>query len=117
MSTTMKEVLGAKGSKVYSVDATSSMKVALHELDAHEIGALLVYDGHNNVDGIITERDIMRALVHTTEDIRFHSVQHHMTHREKLIIATPEDTLEYAMSVMTNNHIRQIGRASCRERV
>lgn len=108
MNVRMKDVLKTKGAKVYSIDDSASVKSALNELDKHGIGALLVYDDKKTVAGIITERDIIRALVHTAEDIRFHSVQHHMTHREKLIIATPEDPLEYAMSVMTNNHIRHL---------
>ncbi len=108
MSATMSFVLKLKGPKVFSVEESASVKSALAELDTHGVGALLVYTKEKSVAGIITERDIIRALARTAEDIRFHSVAHHMTHREKLIIATPDDTIEYAMSIMTNNHIRHL---------
>ncbi|MGC9105317.1 MAG: CBS domain-containing protein [Thermoprotei archaeon] len=47
---------------VHVVRADDTVKFAAQEMNKHNIGALLVIDDRNRIIGIVTERDIVRAV-------------------------------------------------------
>jgi CBS domain-containing protein len=58
----VKTVLAAKGGKVVSIEPTADLVAAAKLLTTHRIGVLVVMDAGGHLVGILSERDIMRAL-------------------------------------------------------
>lgn len=102
----VKDILQTKGLKVWSIKSKEVIQDAVKILAEQKIGALLVIDDKNDIVGIVTERDIMRALHESGGKVLQTPVSKVMT--EKVIIGTPEDELEYIMNVMTYNRVRHI---------
>ena len=59
---TVKAILAAKGGNVVSIEPTATLEAAVKTLAEHKIGALLVLGPDRRVIGILSERDIVRAL-------------------------------------------------------
>lgn len=102
----VREILKSKGSKVWSVQAKQTIKEAVQILTDHKIGALMVYDGQSHISGIVTERDVMRALQQYGKNAVDTPVSKIMT--ERVVIGSPEDDLDYIMGIMTLNRCRHI---------
>ena len=101
-------IMKRKGSQVHTVQPEESVQSALSKLNRHNIGALLVVDGKRKIEGIISERDLMLHIGNTEEGLSKTSVRELMTPRERLIVATEDDELEYAMNIMTKNRVRHL---------
>ncbi len=56
------ELLRRKGPDVVTVDPGATVREALALLASHGIGALVVSSGGGTVEGIISERDVVRGL-------------------------------------------------------
>ncbi|MQY76061.1 MAG: CBS domain-containing protein [Spirochaeta sp.] len=103
----VQNILGEKGNVVFTISMNSSIEDAVKLVNEKRIGAIIVMDD-DKLQGIITERDILKnflALRNSTENI---TVKQIMTPREKLIIATKDDDIQYLMNVMTKNKIRHL---------
>jgi CBS domain-containing protein len=59
---TVKTVLSHKGRDVVTIEPTATLERAVESLARHRIGALVVLGADQRVIGIISERDIVRAL-------------------------------------------------------
>ena len=62
-------VIKRKGSDVVTIAADQTIAEAVNVLAGRRIGALLVMDGNDAVDGIISERDIVGALSRGGADV------------------------------------------------
>ena len=112
----IKDIIQEKGAAVATIDADQTIHDAINRLNAQRIGALVVTGDDGKIVGIITERDILRVCGDrcvrldndpSQKDSACPSlVQHAMT--KDLIIGVLEDDLNYAMGVMTKNHIRHL---------
>jgi CBS domain-containing protein len=58
----VKAILAAKGGDVTSVEPTADLEAAARLLVAHRIGALVIRGAGGRLAGILSERDIVRAL-------------------------------------------------------
>jgi CBS domain-containing protein len=58
----LKTILSAKGSEVVSIDFTADLAAAAKLLTKHCIGALVVLGVGGRLAGILSERDIVRAI-------------------------------------------------------
>jgi CBS domain-containing protein len=102
---TIARLLASKGVNVVTIGPEHSIRQALTLLAEHNIGALVVVDGGGAPVGIVTERDIVRALART-EAILAQAVAAIMTH--EVIIGTPQDDLVAVVYTMTEHRIRHI---------
>lgn len=59
---TVRDVLTAKGSAVASIDPSATITDALGALAEHGVGALVVSSDGRRLEGILSERDIVRSL-------------------------------------------------------
>ena len=59
---TVHTILARKGSTVYTIEPTASIAHAAKFLAEHGIGALVVTGAEGRTVGIVSERDIVRAL-------------------------------------------------------
>lgn len=102
------DVLKEKGGTVYTIGADQPALAALTLLNRHRIGALIVTGAREEVEGIVSERDILRRLHANGGSLGPCAVRDLMTPKEKLVVATEADDLDYVMNVMTRNRIRHL---------
>src|SRR5690606_14166494 len=63
MSMTVRTILDAKGRDVVTIAADETLASAAERLVARRIGALVVTADNGRIAGILSERDIVRAIV------------------------------------------------------
>lgn len=98
-------LLQQKGPQVHSIAPEATVRQALEKLVENRVGSLLVLD-REQVVGIITERDIIRNGLTGGRLLADQSVEEIMS--RDVVIATPKDSLQYVMGVMTRNRIRHV---------
>ena len=93
-------------SRIITVKPTDSVKSAAETLARHRIGAVIVSRDDAIVDGILSERDIVRALgTHGVETLES-QVQDLMT--AEVIGCRPEDTALSVLEKMTDGRFRHM---------
>jgi CBS domain-containing protein len=58
----LKTILSAKSSDVICIEPTADLAAAAKSLSTHRIGVLVVLDSDKRLVGILSERDIVRAM-------------------------------------------------------
>jgi len=58
----VKTILAAKGGDIVCIEPTADLSAATKLLSAHRIGAVLIQGAGGHLAGILSERDIVRAL-------------------------------------------------------
>jgi CBS domain-containing protein len=100
----VKELLGIKGIECFSVMSDQSLLDASKQMTECRIGALLVME-KGQLAGIVTERDIVRAVANG-KDCKAVRIKDVMT--TNLIVSKSGDDLDYVMAVMIQNGIRHL---------
>ena len=101
----IREIVQSKGTFVVTIDPDRTVLEAMKVLVQHGIGAVVVAQGED-VTGILTERDVLRLGAESPARLESTRVGEAMT--RDLIVAVPDDDLEYAMEAMTRNRIRHL---------
>ncbi|HAM51192.1 MAG TPA: histidine kinase [Nitrospiraceae bacterium] len=100
----IREILAKKDKKIITVDAHVTVSQAVAEMVAANVGSVIVLlDGV--VEGIFTERDAMR-IWNDYDKVTNAAVMKFMT--TNLIITNADDTVENAMSVMSQKNFRHL---------
>jgi CBS domain-containing protein len=97
-------ILKNKGSAVATIAADATIDEAVELLRARGIGALVVSDDGERVDGILSERDIVDALGRYGDALLPLSVGKIMT--RAVATCDPDDSVAELMAEMTNRRIR-----------
>lgn len=105
---TIEQLVARKGTEVYSIQPNACISDAAKLMNENHIGALMVLNENQNIEGIVSERDILRQFVLAKEDIHNMLVKDLMTPKKKLIVSNKDNDLRYVMSIMTENNIRHI---------
>jgi CBS domain-containing protein len=100
------EIIGHKGGNVATVAPDASVAEAVSMLRVHNIGALVVSTDGSTVDGIISERDIVRALASDGADTLGRTVGDLMV-SEVVTCGTKAQVAEL-MELMTAKRIRHV---------
>ena len=103
--TSIRLLLGKKGSDVWSTTPETSVYDALLLLAEKNVGALLVLQ-EGELVGIISERDYARKVALRDKVSVEVPVREIMT--EKVITISPQNTVEEALALMTDKHIRHL---------
>ena len=102
----IRDVLAAKADHtVHTVAPDLSVRDLLARLAEHNVGALIVSADGASVDGIVSERDVVRHL-HSDPDILSAQVRTIMT--TEVHSCAPEADLDSLMSEMTERRIRHV---------
>lgn len=102
---TVRSILDSKGHQVTSIDPSSKMAIAVKTLAERRIGALLVMgDGH--IDGILSERDVVRVLAERGTAMLDEPVSNFMT--RKVVTCARGDTVSAVMEMMTAGKFRHV---------
>ena len=102
---TIASLLSKKGVKVVTIGPQDTIRQALGRLAEHNIGALLVVDAQGGLIGIVSERDIVRALARS-EAILVEPIATIMT--RDVVIGTPQDDLVAVGNTMTEHRFRHL---------
>lgn len=105
MTTTVREVLDAKGRDVWSVGPDATVYQALVLMAERSIGALVVLEAGRPV-GLLSERDYARKVILAGRASRDTPVRDVMTTR--VVGVAPERTVEECMALMTDKRIRHL---------
>jgi len=103
---TLQQVLDSKKiHDVISIDPSRLVFEALVVLADHKIGAILVLEGEKLV-GIFSERDYAREVILKGRSSKTTKISEVMT--SVVLTATPRDTVDYAMSLLSEKRIRHL---------
>jgi CBS domain-containing protein len=100
------DVLRRKGAEVITVRPEATVRELLDMLAEHRIGALVVSEDGRSVDGIVSERDIVRRLHDRGPAVLDATVTEIMTGEVSTV--GPDEHLEHLMALMTNNRFRHV---------
>ncbi len=103
---TVQTLLAVKGTAVYTIEPTASIAYAAKVLSEHSIGALVVTDLKGAIVGIISERDIVRALSTRGRAALDMPVAEVMTH--KVMTCNLHDRVDDIMQRMTEGKLRHL---------
>jgi len=107
MPMTVKAILSRKGNDVITIEPTVTLSAAVNILAEHRIGALVVVAGADEqVAGILSERDIVRALAQRGPGALQEAVGQVMTRR--VVTCTESDTVAALMERMTQGKFRHL---------
>lgn len=99
-------ILKNKGSNIITASKSDEISAVAKLLHDNGIGAVLIVDDQQNVDGVISERDIVRGLALYGPPCMARKVEDLMT--ANVITCTPSDTIDQVMSLMTTKRIRHL---------
>lgn len=99
------EILKQKGGAVFSVAPTDSLAAACAQLNERRVGALVVCES-DKVVGVISERDVVRAVALGGAGALDRPVSDHMT--PEVVFADPSETVGDLMARMTDRRIRHL---------
>jgi CBS domain-containing protein len=102
---TVRAILNSKGHQILSVEPGAKLSAAVKILAERKIGAVLAMD-KGRIEGILSERDIVRVLGERGAKVLDEPVSAVMTH--KVIHCKPSDTVSAIMEMMTTGKFRHL---------
>ncbi len=99
-------ILNIKGPDVITVGADTTVLEVTQRLAKHRIGSIVIVNGDNSVAGIVSERDVVRAIAHLGCDVLQGPVSAIMT--DNVVTCSRRDNIDTLMSVMTSRRFRHL---------
>jgi len=101
----IKHILASKGINTITIAPERSLRDAVGLLAKHNIGVLVVVNPAGEPVGILSERDLIRA-VDRFEDVFKRRVDEIMT--KNVIVGSPNDDLRSVVQTMSQKHFRHL---------
>ncbi len=108
MSTLMiiSQILSQKSGTVISISPSATVMEAIKLMDEKGVGSLIVLNTKGKIAGIFTERDCFRKVIlqgKSPTDVLVRAVM-----SKKVTYASPEDSIDGCMTLMTEKRIRHV---------
>ncbi|HYS49234.1 MAG TPA: CBS domain-containing protein [Xanthobacteraceae bacterium] len=103
---TVKAIMSRKGSDVLTIEPTATLAAAVKLLAERRIGAVVITGPDKQVIGILSERDIVRALADRGPAALDEQVGQVMT--PKVMTCTEDQTVSSLMERMTHGKFRHL---------
>ncbi len=103
---TVATILKNKGADIVSARPATSVADIARLLAEHKIGAVPVVNAKGGLEGIVSERDVVRAIAQSGQAVLERPVEEVMT--RKVLVCKPADTIYEIMALMTDNRIRHL---------
>lgn len=100
------EVLRLKGDAVVTITPDTPVSGLVAQLARHRVGALVVSADGRSLDGIVSERDVVRRLDADGNGLLDRTVGDIMT--SSVRTCTPQDTVDELMALMTEQRVRHV---------
>lgn len=94
------------GKRVETISSSASIHDLVNSLNSHHIGALVVSSDGKKIDGIVSERDVVRAMPGKLDQLIGMHVRDIMT--VQVHSCTPDTTVAELMKMMTELRIRHV---------
>ena len=103
----VRQILFSKPSRsVLYVSPDAPVSQAVEKLSANQIGALLVFSSNETLEGVISERDIVREIGRVGPEALMHVVRDLMT--TDVIACNPSDAAVDVLEKMTSGRFRHM---------
>ena len=102
----LSKIIASREGKVITVGIDEKITEVTRTLAVERLGAVVVMDDDGKLAGIISERDIVRALNERGAGVQELGVSDLMT--RSVITCTPENSIEEVMELMTSHEIRHL---------
>lgn len=102
----VERILSEKGTAVVTMRPERTLADAIATLGDHRIGAVVIVGEDEGVMGIVSERDIVRALADSGGDALSEPVSGRMT--REVVTCTPAAEIPELMSLMTTGKFRHV---------
>jgi CBS domain-containing protein len=102
----LRAILAAKGDEVVSIDSSADLSAAAELLTKRHIGALVVLDAGERLSGILSERDIVRAMAESGSAVLQMPVARVMT--RNVSTCDVNDSISSVMDRMTKGKFRHM---------
>lgn len=94
------------GKRVETISASATLHDLVNALNVHHVGALVVSPDGKRIDGIVSERDVVRVMPGKLDELANMHVKDLMT--SDVVTCSPHSTVAELMTVMTERRIRHI---------
>ena len=102
----VRHLLKDKGANVVGIPPSASLAEAARLLTERKIGAVVVKDEAGGLAGILSERDLVRALATAGGEALEHPVKRHLT--ANVVTCGLAHTMEDLMDMMTRGRFRHV---------
>jgi CBS domain-containing protein len=102
----VKTILAAKGGDIYTIEPTANLAAAAQLLSAHKIGVVIIRGAGGRLSGILSERDIVRAVSEHGADALTVPVGQVMT--RNVTACGEDDSIADIMEQMTTGKFRHM---------
>jgi len=102
----VKTILAGKGSDIVGIEPNADLAAAAQLLSKHKIGAVVIRGAGGRLAGILSERDIVRALAEHGSDALSLAVAKVMT--RNVTTCGEDDTIASLMEKMTAGKFRHV---------
>ncbi len=99
-------ILKQKGRNVISALPGTPVEQAISLLEMHNIGAVVIVDEQQRVQGIVSERDIVRIVATQGANALKEPVAGHMT--RNVVVCSEQHSIDWLMEQMTSRRFRHI---------
>lgn len=99
-------ILNIKGGDVVTVTTSTSIVDVTKTLAKFGIGSIVVTNDDGSLAGIVSERDVVRAIAHMGADVTNEPVSEIMT--ENIITCQRNDSIDKIMGLMTSKRFRHM---------
>src|SRR5688572_29310181 len=100
------DVLSQKGGLVFTVSPGTTVAQIAQQLSTRRIGSVLVMANPDSVAGIVSERDLVRAIAkHGTA--AFELLARQVMTRD-VVSCNPDDSIDHVMELMTRSRFRHL---------
>ena len=100
------EILKSKGTKVVTMRPGSAIGTVVHRMRLERIGAVIISPDDKSIVGVLSERDILRALAEHGTALLELKAEDLMT--REVVTCSREDSLQSVMVKMTQRRIRHL---------
>ncbi|WP_040155215.1 CBS domain-containing protein [Mobilicoccus massiliensis] len=100
------DIIRSKGSDVVTAAPTATVAELTRLLAEHRIGAVVVSGDGRHIEGIVSERDIVRALPQQGGEVLDAEVRSLMT--TEVVTCTPKQTVVEMAELMTRHRFRHV---------
>ena len=102
----IQDVVRAKGTDVVTIEPAATVQQLLDLLAEHNIGAVVVSSDKRHIEGIVSERDVVRRLATAGGRVLDAAVSEIMTRTVKT--CAPSDSIEDTAREMTYSRVRHM---------
>lgn len=102
----VKTILANKGSELFTITKEAPLRDAIDILNSRNIGVVLVTSPNGQLQGILSERDIIRRSLKRESGFRDEPVEKSMT--KDVFTISSGASVDDVMDLMTNHRIRHL---------